>query len=240
MGTRRSRSRSTFGSRPCSSRARPSARSALSTFGFFVYRQVTSSAASEIWNDADKAWQLEGSTPPQAAPTPTQFAHEADQPKPWHGIVVAAGGQDANGQPQFSAAVGGYPLYSVRALFSTKDRSELTLSGPSDNVTFASLSDSNLMVLGPGDDEQPDNATQARIMLKNPAMSVIGRVLIERDSPGARVTLDNASGASIVLHPDGHIELRPAAGEQVVIAGDLDVDHITYLPAGGGAKKVLP
>lgn len=213
---------------------------ALSTFGFFVYRRATSSAAPEIWNDAAKAWQLEGSSPLQPAPTPTPFAHEADQPKPWHGIVVAAGGKDANGQPQFSSAVGGHPLYSVRALFTTKDSTELTLSGPSDNVMFASVSDSNLMVLGPGDGEQPDSATQARIMLKSPAMSVIGRVLIERDSPGARVTLDNASGASIVLHPNGHIELRPAAGQQVIIAGDLDVGHITYLPAGGGVKQVLP
>jgi hypothetical protein len=48
------------------------------------------------------------------------------------------------------------------------------------------------------------------------------------------------AGASIVLHPDGRIELTPAAGQRVVVAGDLETEHITYLPAGGFVKQALP
>ena len=96
------------------------------------------------------------------------------------------------------------------------------------------------MVIGPGEDEKPESATQARLVLKSPAMEVIGRVLIERSAPGARITIDNSAGASVVLHPDGHIELRPAAGRNVVVAADLEAERITYLPAGGGPKRVLP
>ena len=43
-----------------------------------------------------------------------------------------------------------------------------------------------------------------------------------------------------MLHADGHIELAPAPGKNVVVVGDLETEKITYRPGNGGAKKVLP
>jgi len=42
-----------------------------------------------------------------------------------------------------------------------------------------------------------------------------------------------------VLWPDGSVELRPAPGRTVVVAGDLETEHVVYRPGGGGAKKTL-
>ena len=66
---------------------------------------------------------------------------------------------------------------------------------------------------------------------------MIGGLRSHRSSPGAEVTLSNAAGASVVLRPDGSIELRPAARPlRSLVAGDLETERITYLPAGGGPK----
>ena len=143
-------------------------------------------------------------------------------------------------RPQFRKAQNGYPLYFVRGWFASKDGRESGLSEPSDNVAFASVADKNLVAIGAGDDEQPDQATQARVLLKNPGLQVIGRLSIDRAAPGATVTIDNAAGASIVLRPDGGIVITPAAGHEVVIAGDVETERITYRPAGGGNKRALP
>jgi serine/threonine protein kinase len=134
-----------------------------------------------------------------------------------------------------------YHMLSGHApLFETKDPEEIVLSGPSANISFGGSSDKNLMVMGPGDDEKPEDATEARLLLKNTSLNEIGGLHIVRDSPGARVTLANAAGASIVLHADGHIELAPAPGKNVLVVGDLETEKITYRPGGGGGKKVLP
>ena len=45
--------------------------------------------------------------------------------------------------------------------------------------------------------------------------------------------------ATVMLQASGDISLTPAAGRKVVIAGDLDVGHVSYLPSGGGGKKNL-
>jgi len=204
----------------------------LRTFSLVSYRLASAAAFTEVWDPVVKQWLAEG-----AAVGPTSLAYLPDEPSPWQGTVVAGGGEDAFGQPQFEKAVGGYPSYSFRAMFATRE--ELTVSGPSNAVTFGAGSDRNLMVLGPGDGEKPGNATEARLQLKDTSLQVIGGLAIRRDSPGAEVTLSNAAGASVVLRPDGSIELRPAAGRDVVVSGDLETERVTYLPAGGGAKKTL-
>ena len=205
----------------------------LDTFSLLTYRVVSPLAPPQVWDPDARQWVAEG------APTgPVPLAYLPDQPLPWQALVVAAGARDAAGQPQFANAVGDYPAYSFRAFFVDPDAGAW-LSGPSAQVRFASLADRNLMVLGPGDGELPDNATQARLQLRDPGLALIGGLVVRRDSPGAEVTLSNSAGASVVLEPDGGITLRPAAGRRVVVAGDLETDHITYLPAGGGSKQPL-
>jgi len=211
---------------------------ALATFGLFSYRRATSGAGLEIWDDAAKQWKPDPGNAVDAF-KPTPLANKQGDPNPWQGIVVAAGGKDSAGQPQFSKAKSGYPNYSFRAWFATKDGAEKKLSDPTDNLQFVGASDKNLMVIGPGEDEKPEQATQSRVLLKDTALNVIGQLLIERDSPGARVTVSNEAGASVVLHPDGHIELRPAPGKRVVVSGDLETERITYQPSGGGLKREL-
>ncbi len=209
---------------------------ALSTFGFFVYRRSNPGAALDIWDEGEKAWTSELVSVDRA---PTQLAYQPDDDAPWQGIIVAAGGRDAAGEPQFEKAVAGYPLYSVRAYFVAADGSEAFLSAPSENVTFASVSDKNLVVMGPGEGEELDAATQARVQLRDPSLQMVGGVRIDRAAPGATVTIENAAGASVVLHPDGRIEITPAVGRRVVVAGDLETEHITYLPAGSSVKQAL-
>ena len=210
----------------------------LATFAYFVYRRAAPGAAYDIWDDETSSWSSELDA--SVTRKPTQLAYQPENlGEPWKGVIVGAGGKDVQGAPQFTKAVGGYPLYSVRAFFETTDGSGVALTGGSENFSFVGGSDKNLMVLGPGEDEQLDEATEARLLLKNTSLQTIGGLLIERDAPGASVTLDNASGASIVLHPDGRIEITPAAGQRLVVAGDLETERITYRPSGGGPKQIL-
>jgi hypothetical protein len=205
----------------------------LTRFELLPYRRLSAGALTEIWDTKQKTWVPEGD-PAEADP----FAFLADQPVPWQGLVVAAGGTDAAGQPQYAKALGGFPSYTFRAMFSTTD--EVAVSASSPAVSFAPVADKNLMVMGPGDGEKPDEATEARVLLKNPALATIGGLVVHRDSPGAEVTLSNAAGASVVLRPDGSIRLRPGPGRSVVVDGDLETGRITYQPGGGGVRVTLP
>lgn len=204
----------------------------LRTFSLVGYRQPSPAGDPEVWDPAAKQWAAEGT-----AVADTPMAYLPEQSAPWEGTIVAAAGQDTSGQPQFVKAIGGYPSYWFRALFAGGE--EVALSGPSESVTFGGVADRNLLVLGAGEGERPEDATEARLLLKNTARQVIGSLVIRRDSPGAEATLSNAAGASVVLKPDGSIELHPAAGRRVVVAGNLETERVTYRPAAGGVKKTL-
>jgi hypothetical protein len=208
---------------------------ALTTFGYSVQRRTAPGALPEVWDDASKAWVPDQ---PSGHPKPVALAYKDGDPHPWQGLLVAAGARDASGGPAFAKAANGYPVYRVRAAFAGKDGAT-GMSPQSASITFASASDRNLLVVGPGDGEQLDQATQGRVLLKNPGLQVIGGLTVTRDTPGATVRLDNAAGAGVVLHADGSIELIPAAGKGVLVSGDLETDHIRYLPAGGGLKRDL-
>jgi len=209
----------------------------LATFGLVSYRTLTPGSLPEVWGAAEKQWLPD---PGQESPVAQPLAFLADQPQPWQGLIVAAGAVDAGGAPVFApSGAGGFPSYSFAGLFVTNG-DEAGLSGSSPPVSFRSVSDRNLMVLGPGDGEKPEQATQARIQLRSTSLAIIGGLVIDRASPGAEVTLSNSAGASVVLRPDGTIELRPAAGRNVVVTGDMETERITYLPfTGGGPKKNL-
>lgn len=207
----------------------------LTSFGFCLRRRTSAGAQLEIWDDAAKAWAVEQ---PAEQPKPVALAYKASDPSPWQGVLVAAGMKDSGGAPAITKASGGYPQYTVSGAFTAKDGT--AGSGPQTTpITFASASDRNLVALGAGDGEQVDQATQARLVLKDTPSHVIGGLTVLRDLPSATVRLENTAGASVVLHADGSIEITPAAGKGVRIAGDVETDHIRYLPAGGGLKRDL-
>lgn len=210
----------------------------LASFGIFAYRRRMAGAGLEVWDDKAKKWTPDpGDAVSGLGSTPLAF--KEGRPSPWEAIVVAAGGKDAGGHPQYARAAGGYPLYTFRAWFRAKEGEHSGLSEASDPITFVGAADRNLVVLGAGDDEKPEQATQARVGLKNPARQIIGQLLIERDTPGARLSLSNAAGASIVIRPDGAIEIRPAPGQKVVVAGALEAGPVTYLTPDGATRKAL-
>jgi hypothetical protein len=214
---------------------------ALTRSGLALRRRTAPGAQVEIWDDGAKSWGPEAPAVPASSvspPKPIAVAYKAADPNPWQGIVVAAGMKDAAGAPVLAKATQGYPQYTISGTFAAADGA--TGDGPQTApIMFASVSDRNLVALGAGDGEQVDQATQARLLLKDPSLQVIGGITIMRDSPGATVRVDNAAGASIVLHTDGSIELTPAAGQGVRIAGDVETEHLRYLPVGGGPKKDL-
>jgi hypothetical protein len=207
----------------------------LSGFGLRLRRRSAAGAQLEVWDDGTKSWAPER---PGTQRKPIAIAYQAGNANPWQGILVGAGMKDAAGAPVLAKATQGYPQYTIGGAFAAID-SQADEGPQSAPITFASVSDRNLVALGAGDDEQVDQATQARLLLKNPALQVIGGVTVLRDAPGATVRLENAAGASVVIHANGAIDITPAAGQRVRIAGDLETEHIRYLPAGGGCKKDL-
>jgi hypothetical protein len=211
---------------------------ALTRSGIALRRRAAAGAQVEIWDDGAKSWLPETPALSDNSAKPIAVAYKPGDPNPWQGIVVAAGMKDAAGAPVLAKASQGYPQYTVGGTFAATDGA--AGDGPqSAPITFASVSDRNLVVLGAGDGEQVDQATQARLLLKDTSLQVIGGLTVLRDYPGATVRLDNAAGASVVLHADGSIELTPAAGRGVRIAGDVETEHLRYLPAGGGPKRDL-
>ncbi|GAF48246.1 hypothetical protein [Rhodococcus wratislaviensis] len=209
----------------------------LQTFGLLAFRRAGPGALSEVWHSGHRKW-LPDPTPHLGQVPVSGLAYRDGDPSPWQAIVVAAGAVDAVGQPQFAKAKGGYPAYRFRSWFATR-AGATGLSAPSAPVSFAGVADRNLMVLGPADGEKLEHATEARLLLKDTGLQVIGGLVVRRDSPGAEITLSNAAGAAVVLKPDGSIELRPAPGKQVLMASDLETERIVYRPGGGGPKKTL-
>lgn len=207
----------------------------LTGFVLLASRRLGPASPAELWDPAAAAWVPEGSV--FSAGEPLVFRE--GQPQPWEGLVVAGGQRDASGQLTFAAASGGFPQYRFRGRFEIDDgvTYEEAVSAESDAVAFGSVADRNRMVLGPAEGERPDTATEARFQLKDAALQLVGGLVIRRSGSSAEVTVNNATGASVVLRPDGAIELRPAPGRGVTVAGDLETERLTYRPAGGGAKK---
>lgn len=190
-----------------------------------TYRLRAPAAGFEVWEPATGTWVPD----PGVIMTPGEpLMYLPGMPLPWQAIVVAGG------QPRFEKASGGFPRYSFRARFDTAHE-EVVTESPS--VAFGSVLDRNLMVLGPGEGEQPDSATQARLQLKSDPVSVIGGLVIRRESGTARVRLDNSAGASIILNADGSIDITPAAGKPVLVNGDLETGRLVYTDASGTRKQ---
>ena len=207
----------------------------IATAGFRVSRRVAAGATAEVWDDGAKAWLPDG---PSTQAKPVALIYKDGDPNPWQGLFVAAGMKDGTGTPAFAKAVNGYPSYTISGAFAGRDGAA-GASAPSAALTFVSAADSNLVVLGPGDGEQPDRATHARVVLKDAGKNVIGQLLVTRNSPGAEVRIENAAGASVVLNADGSIDLNPASGRTVRVNGDFEASRIFYSPGGQPTQAAI-
>jgi hypothetical protein len=207
----------------------------LSASVLLSYRRMTPAANAEVWDQAAGRWAPDAEVRPDGEP----LIFQAEEAMPWWGLVVAGGAEDAAGHPRFATAVGGFPHYWFRGRFETDDGEtyEEVVSAASDVVAFGSVTDRNRIVLGAGDGEKPESATQARLQLKDPGLSVIGGLVVRRSGSSAEVTLSNAAGASVVLLADGGIELRPAAGREVVVDGTLRTGALWFVPEGSTIPK---
>ena len=59
------------------------------------------------------------------------------------------------------------------------------------------------------------------------------------EGPALRFASSIARVGTLTIEANGDIRLSPGAGRRVVITGDLDVEHVRYLPAAGPPKKTL-
>ncbi len=221
----------------------PLAADAVDRIGAHLYRGAPGS--EEIWNEAEKGW-----TPRPldldslATLTPLPMQHQDGDPLPWRGLLVAAGQKDKNGAPKIVKAIGGSPSYRLRALVRAhRDGGDyLGSSPPSADLVFASLADTQRFTvsLDTGDAQTCQRVT---IQLKDSGLSPVGLVEI-RNTGGREVEIANRSPggalrARILLLDSGDIQLEPAAGRNVVLAGTLEAQRVNYQPQVGGPRRTL-
>lgn len=196
----------------------------LRTASLLAYRQGGPSGGVEAWDSATRSWVPEG----LAGPSGDRMVHHDGDLQPWEGLVVGA-------SDQFSPPEWSYLAFTFRGMFATDD--EVFVTGESEPVVLRPVSERNLVVIGPPEDEKPENATEALVRLKDTPFSVVGELHIYRSYGSATVSLVNSAGASVLLHPDGSIDLTPAPGKAVRIAGDVETGRLSYLDAGGTRKQ---
>jgi hypothetical protein len=212
--------------------------------GVLLYRVAVAGGPDEIWNDAAKTWQAPPADPGSLAPVPLLFKDGA--PQPWQGTLVAIGQKDAGGRERIAAASGGVPRYRLRAVAEAAraDGAHAGLGPFSPEWLFAKAADKmRFAVTFDTPDTTAKQATVARLQLKSAALSPAGYVEIRAAGANAvEIAGCDAGGtplATIVLTPAGEIRLRPAAGQRVVVDGDLETETILYRPSGGGPKHLL-
>lgn len=216
----------------------------LSKFGAFVYRTATVGGTEEIWNEAEQAWQPAiNDVVALAALTPLALAFKDGDAQPWQGLLVAAGQKDRAGAPRFAKAVNGAPVYRLRAFarFNRGGALAQGLSAPSADLSFVSASDQQRFTLS-FDTETAHDCALARFQMKNAGRVVTGFIELRASGPELEIATCDGAGrtlARVLLNAAGDIELRPAPGRKLIVQGDLETEHIRYLPAGGTVKQDL-
>ena len=169
-------------------------------------------AAPEVWDAAGKTWRpLAGSDLSQLGGIP--LIPPTGGGAPWKGLLLGAAERDAGGNSQIRAALGHFPQYTVRGAFQAR-RGTTRAHGVGPQSTPIEFAES-VKVL------EVDTSTAT------PVITILNR------SPGGTPM------ARVRLEDDGGITLIPAAGRRVVIQGDLEVEHVRYLPVGGVVKADL-
>lgn len=221
----------------------PLKQDATQKIGVFVYR--TQGSGEEIWNDAQQHWSSAPADPAELAgltPLPLQF--KDGDPAPWQGLLVAAGQKDQAGAARYAKAQNGAPAYRVRAFVSARQNGvdHIGLGPPSAELQFVSLADSQRFAISL-DTGDAQTCQQVRLRLKNSTLGEAGYVEI-RATGGQEVeiascTPGGALKARIVLLDNGDIRLEPASGRNIVLAGPLEAERITYQPHNGAARQTL-
>jgi len=217
------------------------AASDVTSIGVFAFRGTPGTA--QVWDDAQRSWRAVASDNDllQLKPLPA-----APKNGTWQATIVGIGQKDSAGADVYAAASGGNPQYFLRALAKTKHAGtqDSGLSPASPPFIFtSSAANARYTVAFDTPDTKPDAAHKARMMLKSDSMQPVGYVEI-RALPSFEVEIANcdASGntlARVLLQSNGQVHLTPAAGQTVVIDGDVETGRIYYAPAGGGAKVWL-
>jgi hypothetical protein len=213
----------------------------VTSIGVFAFRGTPGTA--QVWDDAQRSWRAVASDNDllQLKPLPA-----APKNGTWQATIVGIGQKDSAGADVYAAASGGNPQYFLRALAKTKHAGtqDSGLSPASPPFIFtSSAANARYTVAFDTPDTKPDAAHKARMMLKSDSMQPVGYVEI-RALPSFEVEIANcdASGntlARVLLQSNGQVHLTPAAGQTVVIDGDVETGRIYYAPAGGGAKVWL-
>jgi hypothetical protein len=207
--------------------------------GAFVYR--VSGASEEIWNDTEQLWQLPPADLSALTPLPLQF--KAGTPEPWAGLLVAAGQKDKTGADRYAKASAGEPHYLLRAYAALRHGAEefTGLSPPSAELRFVSAADNQRFAveLEPGNGRE---ANRARVQLKDASRTPIGWLEIRSSDGVVEIVKCDSGGAplsSVLLADDGSIHLRPAAGREIVLDGDLRARRVRYETYSSGVLTEL-
>jgi hypothetical protein len=207
-----------------------------------VVRRTTSAASPEVWDAAAKSWKalvfadlltLTGIPllPPRTGP------------EPWEGMLIAIAEKEASGLPQIAPAVGSFPEYRVRGAFRAQRAGQLALGvGPeSAPVAFVASAEAQPFKVELAPD--PEAATSVRFVLKRGGQA-LGSFEIDASAGSSVVGVSKFDGAGnllarVELRDDGGIRLAPAPGKNVVIAGDLVVDRVSYVRNSDGGRRDL-
>lgn len=208
--------------------------------GAFVYRRIGS--GEEIWNETTQAWQAPPADPSALTPVPLQF--KDGEALPWQGLLVAAGQKDKAGADRFDKTAGGDPRYVLRATAELTHGGETFagLSAPTEELRFVSAADNQRF----GVELEPPkarDARRARMQLRNASRTPIGWLEI-RTEGGREVEIvkcDDGGNplSSVLLADDGSIHLRPAAGREIVLDGDLRAKRVRYEQYSSGVLTEL-
>ena len=216
----------------------------LLRIGAFIYRVASAAGVEEIWNDALQTWQpstIDPSALDALAPLPLAF--KAGDAQPWQGVLLAAGQKDRDGAPRFAPASNGVPHYRLRAVVRFRHGSGIDagLSAASADLRLFSSADNQRFKIA-FDTGSVNDCKTARIALRNADQVTTGFVELRAGGPELEIATCDADGnarANVVINADGDIELFPAAGRRVIVHGDLEAEHVRYLPAGGTVKQTL-
>lgn len=200
--------------------------------GFLIYRDA--GGGLEVWDEGDKRWKVAVTTSPFTL-KPNPLIRQDDGS--WKGMLVAIGKKDVNNAEMFQPVtdtVG--PQYMVTCVFKARDPSDEGLSLMSDPFRLAGLTSANRVGVA-SDPTEPENAKQIEVFAKNASLSTRAKMTLYSEDITLRVEVraqTSLGTARIIIRTDGVIVLEPAGGQQVLVAGDLEVDRLLFRPNAGG------
>jgi hypothetical protein len=216
----------------------------IASAGVFVFRG--SPGTGEVWDEAQKKWVASPADDALLQLQPIVAAPNQDSPAKLEATLVAIGKKDAANADAFAPAASGTPTYFVRALVKTTHAGteDKGLSAPSAAFSFTdAASKSRFQTQFDTPSTKSEDAHKVRMQLRSESMQPVGYLEI-RSQPDFEVEIANCDGsgnplAKILLRANGEIHLTPGGGARVVIDSDIEVNRLTYAPAGGGPKKLL-